>query len=57
MKYDANLKNVEIDLFFDNVVDVEGDKPANQKPSWEVNLVANLLMSNDKIARKFFFVC
>ena len=48
---------MEIDLFFDNVVDVEGDKPANQKPSWEVNLVANLLMSNDKIARKFVFVC
>ena len=34
------------DLFFHNVIDIEGNKPADQKPSREINLVANLLMNN-----------
>ena len=36
----------ESDLFFHNVIDIEGNKPADQKPSREINLVANLLMSS-----------
>ena len=39
------------DLFFHNVIDVEGNKPADQKPSREINLVANLLM-NSKLSGK-----
>ena len=38
-------KDLESDLFFDNVVDVEGDEPSDQKSTWEINLVANFLKS------------
>ena len=42
MKYG---KDLESDLFFDNVVDIEGDEPSDQKSTWEINLVAKFLRS------------
>ena len=42
----GNSEKEKSDLFFHNVIDVEGNKPPDQKPSREINLVANLLMNS-----------
>ena len=49
MKYG---KDLESDLFFDNVVDIEGDEPSDQKSTWEINLVANFLRNKSREEKK-----